>query len=49
MLLKTNGALAAAPTHARVAARAEPVSLQRREPQPAAAAAAQQMRKATTP
>ncbi len=49
MLLKTNGAVAAAPTHARVAAVAEPVSLRAASHSPAAAAAAQQTRKATTP
>ena len=48
MLLKTNGAEAAAPTHARVAARAEPVSRSAASHKPAAAPAAQQTRKATT-
>ena len=49
MLLKTNGALTAAPIHARVAAPAEPVSLSAASHSPAAAPAAQQTRKATTP
>jgi len=49
MLLNTNGALTAAPTHASVAARAEPVSRSAASHRPAAAPAAQQIRKATTP
>ena len=49
MLLKTNGALTAAPIQARVAAAPEPVSRSAASHKPAAAPAAQQTRKATTP
>ena len=49
MLLKTNGALTAAPIHASVAAPPDPVSRSAASHNPAAAPAAQQTRKATTP